>query len=309
MRSMSAATDPSFSLTSCVELPADFSPDAILAFHGRDASGVAERVDARALQKGLAWEGRAACVTIRFHPDHAEARLAVDGEPVNDPTKTFDRMLRRMLGLTQPVAEFERTYRSHPVIGRLIAARPGLRVPVSPTPFEALTWAITGQQITVKAALSLRRKMIQAAGLTHSEGIVCYPDAERLATLEEADFRAAGFSRTKTLTLIGLGAAVRSGEIPLDAWIDDLPVDEIRKRLLGVRGIGPWTIDYTLLRGFGWLDGSLHGDVAVRRNLQLLLGEAEKITEENAKRWLAQFSPWRALIGAHLWALKASDIY
>jgi DNA-3-methyladenine glycosylase II len=306
---MSFAADAPFLLTSSVELPADFSPDAILAFHGRDASGVAERVDARTLHKGLAWEGRAACVTIRFHPDHAEALLAVDGEPVDDPTNTFDRMLRRMLGLTQPVAEFERTYRSHPVIGRLIAARPGLRVPVSPTPFEALTWAITGQQITVKAALSLRRKMIQAAGLTHSGGLVCYPDAQRLATLEEADFRAAGFSRTKALTLIGLAATVRSGEIPLDAWIDDLPVDEIRKRLLSVRGIGPWTIDYTLLRGFGWLDGSLHGDVAVRRNLQTLLGEPEKITEDNAKRWLAQFSPWRALIGAHLWALKTSDIY
>ncbi|WP_332674880.1 DNA-3-methyladenine glycosylase family protein [Aromatoleum sp.] len=306
---MSTATDTPFSLTHPVELPADFSPDAILAFHGRDASGVAERVDAGILQKGLAWEGRAACLTIRFHSDHAEARLAIDGEPVDDPRETFDRMLRRMLGLTQPVADFERAYRSHPEIGRLIAARPWLRVPVSPTPFEALTWAITGQQITVKAALSLRRKMIQAAGLTHSEGLVCYPDAMRLGALGEADFRAAGFSRTKALTLIGLGTAVRSGEIPLDAWVDDLAVDEIRKRLLNVRGIGPWTIDYTLLRGFGWLDGSLHGDVAVRRNLQLLLGAPEKITEDNAKRWLAQFSPWRALIGAHLWALKSSDIY
>jgi len=309
MRSMSSARNSPFSLTCSVELPADFSPAALLAFHGRDASGVAERVGAQTLQKGLAWEGRAACLTIRFHPDHAEVRLAIDGQPVDDPREAFDRMLRRMLGLTQAVADFERAYRSHPEIGRLIAARPGLRVPVSPTPFEALTWAITGQQITVKAALSLRRKMIQAAGLTHSEGLLCYPDAERLATLGEADFRSAGFSRTKTLTLIGLGAAVRSGEIPLEAWVTDPAVDEIRSRLLNLRGIGPWTIDYTLLRGYGWLDGSLHGDVAVRRSLQLLLGTAEKITESNAKRWLAQFSPWRALIGAHLWALKSSDIY
>lgn len=309
MRSMSSAADTPFSLTRSVELPPGFSPDAILAFHGRDTSGVAERVDAQTLQKGLAWEGRGACLTIRFHPDHAEARLAIDGEPVDDVRETFERMLRRMLGLTQPVAEFESAYRSHPEIGRLIAARPGLRVPVSPTPFEALTWAITGQQITVKAALSLRRRMIQVAGLTHSEGLACYPDAARLATLDEADFRAAGFSRTKAQTLTGLCTAVRNGEIPLDAWVDGPRVDDIRKRLLGVRGIGPWTIDYTLLRGFGWLDGSLHGDVAVRRNLQLLLGEPEKISEENAKRWLSQFSPWRALIGAHLWALKSSDIY
>ena len=306
---MTTGDGDGLTLSCNVDLPDDFRPDAILAFHGRDESGVAERVDAQTLQKGLAWQGRAACLTIRFRAGQAEAELAIDGAPVGEPTEPLVRMVRRMLGLTQRVEEFERAYRAHPEIGRLIAARPGLRVPLSPTPFEALTWAITGQQITVRAALSLRRKMIRAAGLAHSEGLACYPDAERIAALGEAEFRAAGFSRTKTLTLIGLSQAVRRGEIPLDAWTDELPIDEIRERLLRVRGIGPWTIDYTLLRGFGWLDGSLHGDAAVRRNLQRLLDAPEKIGEADAKRWLAAFSPWRALIAAHLWALKSSDIY
>jgi DNA-3-methyladenine glycosylase II len=57
-----------------------------------------------------------------------------------------------------------------------------------------------------------------------------------------------------------------------------------------------------LLRGFGWLDGSLHGDVAVRKALQMLLGQTEKINEKDAKIWLEEFSPFRALVGAHLWS-------
>ncbi len=137
------------------------------------------------------------------------------------------------------------------------------------TPFEALTWAITGQQISLSAALSLRRKLIRAAGLGHSGGLACYPDAGSIARLSEADLHQAGFSRTKAQTLIALSQGVRQNRLPLDAWLVTLPVAEIRERLLRLRGIGPWTVDYALLRGFGWLDGSLHGDAAVRRNLQV----------------------------------------
>jgi DNA-3-methyladenine glycosylase II len=83
-----------------------------------------------------------------------------------------------------------------------------------------------------------------------------------------------------------------------------LPIAEMEEKLLLVSGIGPWTVNYALLRGFGWLDGSLHGDVAVRRGLQTLRNDAEKVTADEAERWLAEFSPWRALVAAHLWAMQ-----
>jgi len=82
-----------------------------------------------------------------------------------------------------------------------------------------------------------------------------------------------------------------------------LPVDDMRAQLLRLHGIGPWTVDYTLLRGFGWLDGSLHGDAAVRRKLQRLLGSTAALTQDFTRSWLAQFSPWRALVAAHLWSI------
>jgi DNA-3-methyladenine glycosylase II len=101
--------------------------------------------------------------------------------------------------------------------------------------------------------------------------------------------------------------------LPFETWSQTLPVvlpvDEIRDRLLEVRGIGPWTVNYMLLRGFGWLDGSLHGDVAVRRGIQTLLASPDRIGENQAREWLADFSPWRALVAAHLWAAQSSTAY
>lgn len=285
-------------------LPPAYRPGDILAFHRRDPHEVAESAGAMSLRKGLVWSGLPACLALRFEPDRAEATLTIDDAGSAECAARFEAMVRRMLGLTQDIDAFEARHRHHPQVGGLIARQAGLRVAVAATPFEALTWAVTGQQISLVAAVSLRRKLILAAGVRHATGLMCYPDAERIAALTVDDLRAAGFSAAKANTLLSLARLVADGALPLDGWLQTLPIEEIRERLLSVRGIGPWTVDYTLLRGFGWMDGSLHGDAAVRRSLQGLLGREEKISEHDARAWLAAFSPWRALMAAHLWAAQ-----
>jgi DNA-3-methyladenine glycosylase II len=293
------------SLLACaVDLPADFRHADFLAFHRRDSQAVAEEVGEHRLRKGLLWAGQPACLSLRFADGQALAELACDGPAQASDDAALPRLLRHLLGLNQRIEEFEHAYRRHPQLGPLLAGQPGLRVPQAATPFEALSWAITGQQISVGAAVALRRRLILAAGLRHSGGLACYPDAARLAALDEETLRDAGFSQSKARTLRAVSALIVAGELPLDAWLatPPLPVEQLRERLLAVRGIGPWTVDYTLLRGFAWLDGSLHGDAAVRRRLQALLGSPTPPEPAAAQAWLAGFAPWRALAAAHLWA-------
>jgi len=296
-------------LSCSLPLPGHFRPADILAFHGRDPQQIAERVTDSVLEKGLLWRDAPAWLSIRFRPGKAEAQLAVDADAPQDSQAAFEAMVRRMLGLAQGVEEFEARYRGHPQLGVLIARQPGLRVPAAASPFEALSWAVTGQQISVGAAVSLRRKLMLATAVRHSGGLLCHPGASQIAGLAEQKLRQAGFSAAKTQTLLALSQSVADDRLPLDRWTQTLPVDEIRQQLQAVRGIGPWTVDYALLRGYGWLDGSLHGDAAVRRGLQVLLGSAAGIGAEEARIWLAQFSPWRALVAAHLWACRSSQAY
>lgn len=289
-----------------IELPTGFRAVAVLAFHGRDPQAVAERIEGNSLHKGLSWEGRPACLSISFERQLAKAELTIDGGVAAEEAVLVQK-LRHMLGLTQPVEVFERQFRGHSQLRSLIARQAGLRVPQAASPFEALSWAIIGQQISVGAAISIRRRLIQACGLVHSGGLACHPDAGQVAMMSEADLRQAGFSQTKAQTLLLLSREVLANRLPLENWARDLPIDEIRDKLLALRGIGPWTVNYALLRGFAWLDGSLHGDVAVRRKLQLLLGSKEKISEAFTRDWLVDFSPWRALVAAHLWAMPSED--
>lgn len=288
-----------------VALPNPYRAEDVLAFHRRDPAATAEDVRDRTLRKGLVLNGQPCCLTITFRDGSAEARLDADGELPPEAADAFGVMTRRALGLTQDIARFEREFRNHPQLGRVIERQRGLRVPVTPTPFEALTWAVTGQQISVHAALSLRRRLIRQAGRQHACGLLCYPDADDLLDLDEAALRAAGYSSAKARTLRTVAARVADGSLPLDAWATDIDPQAIRNTLLGIPGIGPWTINYTLLRGYAWLDGSLHGDAAVRRGIQLLHDQPDKVGSAQAEEWLSQFAPWRALVGAHLWAFQA----
>ena len=305
-------------LQAAFRLPANFRSADVLAFHRRDVQQGSERVDPAGLQKGLSWHGRPACLALRFEHGSALAQLTMTAADAHELTRTqaeFERMVQRMLGLTQTVDAFEAAWSGHALVGPLIAANPGLRVPLAATPFEALVWAVAGQQISVTAALSLRRRMIAAVGLVHApSGLLCHPDPRALAALDEAALRACGFSQAKSRTVLGLARAATDGTLPLDDWAalaggPALPVAEIRSRLSALYGIGPWTIDYALLRGFGWLDGSLHGDAAVRRNLQRVLGASHLVSERAARDWLAEFAPWRALVAAHLWAHRTGAQY
>jgi DNA-3-methyladenine glycosylase II len=285
-------------------LPPNYRLLPLIAFHRRDLQQIAERVTERTLMKAMVWRGAPALLAIRFRPGRADACLSFDRAISGDERPAFVAMLERMLGLTQGIDAFETRHRDHPQVGILIAHQSGLRVPVAATPFEALAWAVAAQQISLGAAVSLRRNLILAANIRHSSGLLCHPEAHAVAALKEEVLRQAGFSTIKSRTLLTLAEMAASNALPLDEWTRTLPIEEIVEHLGAIHGIGPWTINYALLRGFGWLDGSLHGDVAVRRGVQTLLGLPDKLSEEQVRIWLAEFSPWRALVAAHLWAAQ-----
>ncbi len=291
------------SIACTLALPPDYRTAELFGFHSRDTSETDARVVGNTIQKGICWNDAPACLSITCEPGVAHAHLSVDGETRPADSQRLEAVLVRMMGLNQPVDAFEHRYSTHPVLGKMIAAHPGLRIPGAPSPFEALTWAVIGQQISLSAAISIRRRLLTSLGHRHSSGFVCHPSAETLALSSIHQLTAAGLSKGKAATLKELANRICTGEIDMNTTTS-LPAPEaIAEALLSIKGIGPWTVSYTLLRGFGYLDGSLHGDVAMRRSLQRLRGDVNAVTAEDARTWLAEFTPWRALVAAHLWAM------
>ncbi|MGX4640693.1 DNA-3-methyladenine glycosylase family protein [Massilia sp. SYSU DXS3249] len=282
-------------------LPAGYRTSDVLAFHARDAEGVAEQVGERdghaLIRKAVMLQDVPTLLDITLAPGEALCRIETDGEP-GEPALALEA-LRSTLGLRIDPAPFADFVRDDPVFRPLVERQPGLRIVQSASVFEALTWAIIGQQINLPFAISLRRTFIEQAGRLHSSGLRCYPEAADVARLDLEQLTTRKFSRAKAETLLRVAQLAASGELPLE---QDADPDQTSAALLAVKGVGPWTVNYTLLRGYGHADCSLHGDVAIRSAVGRLLGMAGKPDIATTEQWLAAYRPQRTMAAAYLWA-------
>lgn len=281
-----------------IPLPAGYQADDVLAFHGRDTEGVAEQVAPGRIRKGVLLDGVPVLLDVRLAPATALCGVHADGALTAKAAAMVDEALLNILGLRIDPAPFLALAASDVLMGAVARRRPGLRIVQSATIFEALTWAIIGQQINLTFAIALRRTFILQAGRRHSSGLWCYPEARQVAALAVEELTSRKFSRSKAETLLRLARLVDDGELTLER--DD--VARAGAALLAVKGIGPWTVNYALLRGYGYADCSLHGDVAIRAALGHLLGEDAKPDMARTEALLERYKPHRTMAAAHLWA-------
>ncbi|MBL8992943.1 MAG: DNA-3-methyladenine glycosylase 2 [Spirochaetia bacterium] len=284
----------SFELT----LPPNYPKSDILAFHARDTEALAERVGPDFIQKGFVVETKPVVLEIRFASRKAVCRIDADGPLSSNGRASIKESARKMLGLLIEEAAFERSVKKDKLLGPLVKRQNGLRIPQVATVFEALSWAVIGQQIHLNFAIALRRTFICLSGRKHSSGLFCFPDAEAVSRLDREELGRNQFSHAKAETLVRIAELVTSGELELEPKEPHSP-ETISASLLAIKGIGPWTVNYTLLRGYGFADASLHGDSAVRSALQKLSGK--KYDAGQTERLLKKYAPHRSLAAAHLW--------
>jgi AraC family transcriptional regulator, regulatory protein of adaptative response / DNA-3-methyladenine glycosylase II len=195
------------------------------------------------------------------------------------------RRARALFGLDQNVRAVAEHFAADPVLGPLVAARPGLRVPGVVDGWEIAARAVLGQQITVAAARTLAGRMTAAVAtpLAAPEGALThrFPTPAQIAAAPDEVF---AMPRSRARTLRELAAASPSLVVPQDA-----------AALQQLWGIGPWTAGYVAMR-LGDPDVFLDGDVAVQRALRELHADPASVPS---------WAPWRSFAVLHLWASLA----
>lgn len=205
------------------------------------------------------------------------------------------RRVRRWADLDADPVAVDAVLGRDPLLGPLVAAVPGRRVPGSVDVFETAVRAVVGQQISVAGARTVIGRLVDAVGeplrLEHPALTRVFPDAERVAGIDPSLL---AMPRSRRATVVMLASEVASGRLVLD---DSADRDEVVARLLAIPGIGPWTADYVRMRGLHDPDVLLPGDLGVRRAL-----EAVGATPADTASW----RPWRSYAVHHLWARPAA---
>jgi AraC family transcriptional regulator, regulatory protein of adaptative response / DNA-3-methyladenine glycosylase II len=255
--------------------------EALITFFARRAVPGVEEVVEGAYRRSVRLPHGAG--VLELSPD-VEAQFWLDDERDTDAAVAHCRALFDLDSDPAPIAAH---LGIDPLIGELVRAAPGRRVPGSVDGTEIAVRAVLGQQVSLAGAATLAGRLVQMygeplarplGGITH-----LFPTAEALAGASPESLPMPASRRT---ALLGLTRALANGEI------------ELGRDLLALPGIGPWTVSYIEMRALRDPDAFMPTDLGVRRGLERL-GQDPGAATELAEPW----RPYRAYAMQHLWAV------
>ncbi|WXL24052.1 DNA-3-methyladenine glycosylase [Ectopseudomonas mendocina] len=183
------------------------------------------------------------------------------------------------------------------LLRKLEAQHPGLRLPTAWDPFEQAVRAIVGQQVTVKAAVSITNRLVARVGRDLSDA--SQPHLSRLfptpEAIAEANLEGIGMPSRRVQCLQHFAAQVASGVLNLDP---QQGYSSFVERMCSLPGIGPWTAEHIALRAFGKTDAFPASDLGL---LKAPIWGEDGISAKQLQARAETWRPWRAYAAAYLW--------
>ena len=227
-----------------------------------------------------------------FHPKSERVRDEVihyvrDWFDLDNDLKPFYAMAEKDLLLQRAISEFY-----------------GLRNMGIPDLFEALVWGILGQQINLTYAYTLKRRLVETFGRSIEwEGRLywIFPEVRDIANLTIEDLAPLKMTVKKCEYLIGVAQLIVEGSLSKSLVRGTGDFKEAEKMLVKIRGIGPWTANYVLMRCLRFSNAFPIADVGLHNAIKHVTGAEEKPTKEEILKLAAPWKGWESYATFYLW--------
>jgi AraC family transcriptional regulator of adaptative response / DNA-3-methyladenine glycosylase II len=279
--------------TFTLALPDGFELAYLRRALSRDIHSVTERLSGDEYTAALRLTSGPALLRMKLSPNAIEVELS------NGSALEAHAVAVGLLGLEQDAAAFSRLARKLG-LARLVAGRPQLRISQTPSVYDGLLWSIIGQQINFPFACALKRRLIELTGTPVADGLIAPPTPEVIAALEPAELLPLQFSRQKADYVVATSRLIAAGKLDVGA-LRAMSATRAERTLLEIRGLGPWSVNYLMMRALGFPDCVPLGDTGVTSGLQALLKLEVRPDVDATRRLMAMFAPYRSLATAHLW--------
>ncbi len=230
--------------------------------------------------------------------------------PGKEKAALLDELITQTLfvwGLDDDAANLDKLMASDRDLAPLLERFGTLRIVRAPDLYEALLVAVIGQQVSVQAAQSIRRRLMQGLGTRvtvdyapGNENYYFYPTARQLIKAGELGLREQGLSRQKTRYLLEIANRAATGELDRDAFAALSDEDAIR-RLCEIKGVGRWTAEIALMRGLGRNDVFAAGDLGLQVAVQELRRMRKRPSEKELRKIAERWKGWRSYAAFYLW--------
>jgi len=217
--------------------------------------------------------------------------------------KGIEDLVSSMFSITDDLTPFYEAIEEDAIMAGLIRQLRGLKVPTTPTVFEALVDSVIEQQISLKAANSIENRLIRTVGnpmTLDGDTYYCYPTPHILAATPDSTFRSCGLTVRKGEYIQEISQQILAGTLDLDHFRSYPDSESIISEMVKIRGVGRWTAELTILRGLHRADAFPADDVGVRRFISQFYRKGEKISPNEARVFAKQWGAWKGFAAYYL---------
>ena len=258
-----------------VSAPKEFSFQQCLYFLNRSPHELLHTASGEHVEKALRLNGQTILFSVKENRKGGLQVQVLNGR-INEKTKRLLReYIEEWFDLKTDLRPFYKLAKKDLLLKNHVKKYFGYRTVSMPDLFEALSWAIIGQQIHLNFAYLLKQRFIRQFGecvTFNNKNYFLFPTPEIVSKVEPAQLLSMQFSRQKADYLIGLAKSFAAGIISKEKFAS-YSFEDARQELIKLKGIGNWTANYVLMKTFHFPnafpieDAGLHQ--AIRKHLKL----------------------------------------
>ncbi|MFC5406610.1 DNA-3-methyladenine glycosylase family protein [Cohnella soli] len=178
-----------------------------------------------------------------------------------------------------------------PLLDKLVNRIGNICIPKQQDGFNYLARSLIGQQLSVKAAETIFRRVEQICGTITPDTI--------LAATEES-LRSAGLSKNKLAYIRNTAECVKEGSLDFHAF-QNMDDEEVIRLLVSIKGIGRWTAEMFLIFYLGRQDVLSFGDSGLNRAAEWLFSSEENEGKSQLKHKHGGWKPYSTIVSLYLW--------
>lgn len=283
--------------------PKEFNFEECLVFLGRSDQEVLHQIRGEAVYKLLKVNEELVLCKIGYVNNAIKVEFPIS-IPSSYARKMTGEYIWEWFDLSQNLGEFYRIANNDEILQSLAHKYFGLRIIGIPDLFEALVWAIIGQQINLTFAYTLKKRFIEQFGeflIFEGQKFWLFPSFEKIAHLNVEDLKKLQFTTRKAEYIIDIAKSMAKGELTKELLVQKKDFQQIHSSLLQFRGIGAWTADYVIMKCLQYPSAFPISDVGLHNALKNQLGLERKPTIEEIKEYAANWEGWQAYATFYLW--------
>ncbi|KEK21952.1 DNA-3-methyladenine glycosylase [Bacillus gaemokensis] len=217
---------------------------------------------------------------------------------------TVAKYVREWFDLDTDLVPFYNLAKDDVLLSKPINEYYGLRNMGIPDLFEALCWGVLGQQINLTFAYTLKRRFVESFGNYiewNGRKYWLFPSPEVIADLTIEDLTELKMTTRKCEYLLGIAKLITQGKLTKESLTKAEDLKTAEKILIDIRGIGPWTANYVLMRCLRFPSAFPIDDVGLHNVIKLLTGAENKPTKKEIREYASSWANWESYATFYLW--------